>query len=185
MTAAAERIMRAAGGLFYENGIHAVGMEGIATAAGVTKKTIYDRFGSKDALIEAYLAARAARWHDWLLGGLEQASPDPVDRLLATFDALGTWLEREPRRGCGFVNACAELTAPADPGRRVAVAEKAWMLALFTQLARDLSARTPDQLARQLFMLHEGAVIAYAIAGDDAAVATARDAAATLIASAP
>jgi AcrR family transcriptional regulator len=184
MTPGAQRILDAAGRLFYDEGINATGMEAIAAAAGVTKKTIYDRFGSKDALIEAYLAARAERWHAWLLAALDEIPQDPVERLLATFDALDGWLRREKRRGCGFVNARAELTDPRSRGRRVAEAEKAWMIELMTGLARDTSAAAPDVLARQLFMLQEGAIVAFAMTDDDGAIATAREAAATLIESA-
>jgi AcrR family transcriptional regulator len=181
MTPGAQRVLDAAGRLFYEQGIHATGMEAIADAAQVTKKTIYDRFGSKDALIEAYLRARSERWRAWLLASLEQAPPDPVERLLATFDALGSWLRREKRRGCGFVNARAELTDHHHPGRRVAEAEKAWLLELLTTLARSAPVSAPDELARELFMLHEGAVVAFTMVGDDGATDAARDAAAALI----
>jgi AcrR family transcriptional regulator len=184
MTPGAERVLDAAGRLFYEQGINATGMEAIAEAAGVTKKTIYDRFGSKDALVEAYLRARAGRWHAWLLGELDRAPADPANRLLATFDALGGWLRRDKRRGCGFVNARAELTDPRNPGHRVAEAEKAWMLDLMTGLARRTGARAPRELARQLFMLHEGAIVSFTMTGDDRATATARKAAAVLIESA-
>jgi AcrR family transcriptional regulator len=182
MTPGAERILDAAGRLFYEAGINTTGVEAIAEAAGVTKKTIYDRFGSKDALIEAYLAARRERWHTWLLAALERTPEDPIERLLATFDALGSWLRGEERRGCGFVNARAELADPAHPGRRVAEAEKAWMLELLTDLSRRAPVSAPDELARELFILHEGAVVAFTMLGDDLATAAAREAAAVLIA---
>jgi AcrR family transcriptional regulator len=182
MTPAAERILDAAASLFYEQGINATGVEAIAEAAQVTKKTIYDRFGSKEALIEAYLRARAERWHAWLLAGLERAPADPVERLLATFDALGGWLRGEERRGCGFVNARAELARQGHPGQRVAEEEKAWMLELLTTLSREAQVRAPEGLAKELFMLHEGAVVAFTMLGDDSATATAREAAAALIA---
>jgi AcrR family transcriptional regulator len=181
MTPAAERILDAAGRLFYEQGINATGVEAIAEAAQVTKKTIYDRFGSKDALIEAYLTARGERWHAWLLAVLARAPADPVEQLLATFDALGSWLRREKRRGCGFVNARAELAEPGHPGRAVAEAEKAWMLELLRTLSSDAQVSAPHELARELFMLHEGAVVAFTMLGDDRAIAAAREAAAALI----
>ena len=180
-TPAGERILTTAGRLFYEDGIHAVGMEAIAESAGVTKKTIYDRFGSKDRLIEAYLRARSERWRAWLLDEVERAPDDPVARLLATFDALGSWLKNDGRRGCAFVNARAELTEPGNPGRRVAEEEKAWLLGYLTRLAGETSAGAPDLLAKQLFMLHEGAVVAHATVADDGATESARDAAAALI----
>lgn len=82
MTPAAERILSAAGTLFYRHGIRAVGVESIAEAADTTKKTIYDRFGSKDGLIVAYLHRRSLRWRTLVLDviadkavGAEQSSP--------------------------------------------------------------------------------------------------------------
>lgn len=183
MTPAGERILRTASDLFYARGIHATGVETIAQEAGVTKKTIYDCFGSKDALIEAYLTARAQRWHRWLDDTVE-AEADSAKRLLAAFDALESWSRQERRHGCAFVNACAELTAPEHPGRRVSQKEKASMIDFFKALAAQAGAAQPGELARQLFMLHEGANIAYAITADDTAFQTARDAAATLIATA-
>jgi hypothetical protein len=105
-----------------------------------------------------------------------------VQRLLATFDALGGWLRGEKRRGCGFVNARAELANQGHPGRRVAEDEKAWMLELLTTLSREARVSAPKGLAKELFMLHEGAVVAFTMLGDDSATATAREAAAALIA---
>ncbi len=181
LTPAGERILRSASELFYARGIQAIGVDAIARAASVTKKTIYDCFGSKDALIERYLTARAGRWHRWLDDAVD-AEQDAAERLLGAFDALDSWMRREGGHGCAFVNACAELTASEHPGRLVSQREKAWMLGFFQTLAREAGARQPDDLARQLFMLHEGAIVAYAITADDTACATARDAAAALIA---
>ena len=53
-----ERIISAASRLFYSEGIRAVGVDAVAEKAGVTKKTLYYHFKSKDDLITAYLAAR-------------------------------------------------------------------------------------------------------------------------------
>ncbi len=175
LTPAAQKILTAAAELFYTRGLHAVGVESIAAAAGVTKKTIYDRFGSKEALVAAYLNDRSERWQRWLSDALEQAPTDR--RLLAPFDALDTWLAHQPRRGCAFVNAAAELPTTDQHGRRVADREKQAMRNLFTRLAEEAKQPHPETLGAQLYMLHEGATIAYALTGDDTAVATARSAA--------
>lgn len=182
LTPAARRILSAAAELFYARGIHAVGVDAIAAAAGVTKKTIYDRFGSKEALVAAYLAERAERWQKWLRRYIEDAASD--QRLLAPFDALEAWMsQQQPRRGCAFINACAELPNANEAGRQVADAEKRTMRELFTRLADEATVSEPDTLGTQLFILHEGATVAYALTGDDAAIAAARQAAARLITS--
>lgn len=71
-------------------------MDALAAAAGVTKKTLYDRFGSKDRLVAAYLAERDARWRAWLAGAVGPGGPR--EQVLRVLDALGEWLEREPAR---------------------------------------------------------------------------------------
>ncbi|MGW3467797.1 TetR/AcrR family transcriptional regulator [Saccharopolyspora sp. NPDC000995] len=96
--------------LFYRQGIHAVGVEAIAAGAGVTKKTLYARFGSKDQLVTAYLVERDQRWRVWLQRWVTESAGPPREKLLAVFDALDAWMDRADFRGCGFVNALA------DPG---------------------------------------------------------------------
>ena len=122
LTPAGRRILNAAGELFYTQGINAIGVDTIARTAGVTKKTLYDRFGSKEALVAAYLTDRRQRWQAWLEDCLEPLSP--ADRPLGVFDSLHSWLEQAPRRGCAFVNAAAEL-ATSGQDREVVIAEKA------------------------------------------------------------
>ncbi|MBV8943157.1 MAG: TetR/AcrR family transcriptional regulator [Solirubrobacterales bacterium] len=180
LTPAGRRILNAASELFYTQGINAIGVETIARTAGVTKKTLYDRFSSKEALVAAYLTERRQRWQEWLEDSLEPLAP--AARPLGVFDSLHSWLEQAPRRGCAFVNAAAELTTN-DTGRDVVMAEKAWMRDLYTRLVAETGRSTRDakRLGAQLFMLHEGANVAYVLNGDDTAVATARAAAETLL----
>src|SRR5215210_1289327 len=109
MTPVGERLAESAGRLFYAHGIRGVGVELIAADAGTTKKTLYDRFGSKDALVALYLRRRAERWQTAVLTHLaEHASEPGAQRALAVFDALEGWLD-EQWRGCAFVNAYAEI----------------------------------------------------------------------------
>src|SRR4051794_31997772 len=92
MTPAARRALAAAGRLFYERGIHAVGVDLIAAQAGVTKKTLYDRFGSKDQIVVEYLADRDERWRARLAERLD-ACPSPRGRVLAVFDVSREWMD--------------------------------------------------------------------------------------------
>jgi AcrR family transcriptional regulator len=158
-------------------------VDAIAAAAGVTKKTVYDQFGSKDALVVAYLAARDERWRCHVDAYVEREPAGSAARVLATYDALGDWMERENARGCAFVNAAAEL-APGHPALGVVRGEKRWLRETYATLAAEAGARDPGRLGAELAILHEGAVVAYSLAGDPAAARTARDAAAALLAAA-
>ena len=99
MTPAARRALEAAARLFYERGIHAVGVDLIAAEAGVTKKTLYDRFGSKEQIVVEYLADRDERWRTFLAQRLDAARPASAARVLAVFDASRVWTEENSPEG--------------------------------------------------------------------------------------
>lgn len=183
LTPGARRILDVASELFYWRGIHAVGVDTIAAESGVTKRTLYDRFGSKDGLIKAYLEARDRRWRDLITSRLDATPTDPVQRVLVPFHVLPDWLTRSSwgSRGCSFVNAFAELPEPDHPGRQVVVAEKKWLRDLFRGLLVEAGASEPDTLAGQLLSLHEGAIVSYSIADESTAATAARAAAETLV----
>lgn len=183
LTPGARRILEVASELFYWRGIHAVGVDTIAAESGVTKRTLYDRFGSKDALVTAYLRVRDRRWRELVLAALDSAGTDPVARALAPFDVLPDWLAPSSR-GCSFVNAFAELPDPDHPARRLVVDEKTWLRDLFRELLAEAEVPDADLLAAQLLNLHEGAIVSHSIVGEEAAASTARAAAETLVAAA-
>ena len=168
LTPAGERLLDAASELFYRRGIRAVGVDLVAETAGTTKKTLYDRFGSKDELVALYLRRRARRWQSFLFPYVQESGPDGV---LAVFDALAAWL-REQGRGCAFVNAYAEVGGTGHPAESVIRAEKDWMRHVFVALACDAS------LGAELHLLYEGAMVAHTAGGREDAVPTARAAAA-------
>lgn len=180
MTPAAMRILAAADELFYARGITAVGVDAIAEHAGATKRTLYDRFTSKERLVALYLERRDARWRAQVEAAIA-ASPDAVGAVTAPFDALDDWM-RDADRGCAFVNALAELPDPAHPGHRVAVASKEWLRSRFATLAETAGVQRPRDLAARLLLLHEGVLAMHALPGD--AMATARDLAHELVAGA-
>jgi AcrR family transcriptional regulator len=175
-----ERLIDTASRLFYERGIRSVGVELIAEDAGTTKKTLYDRFGSKDGLVVLYLGRRAALWQHRALAHLaEHPEPGP-ERILSVFDALAGWLDRQ-ERGCAFVNAFAEVGGTDHPALPLIRAEKAWMRELFTALADEAAYDDSDRLGAQLHLLYEGAVVALTAGDEPDAVAHARAAAASLL----
>lgn len=171
LTPAGERLLDAASELFYRRGIRAVGVDLVAEAAGTTKKTLYDRFGSKDALVALYLRRRARRWRTFLVARLPATGPD---RALVVYDALGAWL-RDQDRGCAFVNAYAEVGGTGQPAEAVIRAEKEWMHRVFVTLTGD------EALGAELHLLYEGATVIHTAGGRADAVPAARAAAARLL----
>ncbi|MFI1459584.1 TetR/AcrR family transcriptional regulator [Nocardia carnea] len=179
LTPAAQRILDTAAELFYTRGIHAVGVDTIAAESGVTKRTLYDRFGSKDGLLVTYLEQRDRRWRTLIETRLADRT-DPVERILTPFDVMPEWLP-DNSRGCSFINAFAELPEPDHPGRQVIVAEKTWLYELFDQLLAEAGAADHETVAVQLLSLHEGAIISYSITERRDAAAAVRTAAVQLI----
>ncbi|WP_077530311.1 TetR/AcrR family transcriptional regulator [Vreelandella utahensis] len=182
LTPAAERILEAASDLFYWHGIRAVGMEAIAKAAGVTKKTIFDRFGSKDTLIVEYLRRRDRRWRRRMLEVLDQVSEEhPEHKLLATFDALSAWVRDENPRGCAFINAYSEIGDREHPAMDVITGQKQWLIGLLRELADAAGARDPEALTSKLMVLHEGITVMNSIQLSADPIGAGRDAAVTVI----
>mgnify|MGYP001220208658 CR=1 FL=1 len=161
LTPAAERVLATASALFYAHGLHAVGVDRIAEESGVTKKTLYERFGSKDGLVLAYLKRREDQWRNHLEHCLEEHPEAGTDRVLAVFDAADLWYTGRSTKGCSAVNARAEA-GPEDAGQSIPVevtAQKTWMLRRFCQLCTEAGLADPELLARQLLLLLEGALV--------------------------
>lgn len=181
-TPAAEKILRAASEMFYREGIRAVGVDAIAAGAGVTKKTLYERFGSKDELVAAYLRARDERYRGWLVGFVMRRGGSAKERLLSTFDALGGWIESGNTRGCGFVNAAVELREEGNPARAAVMEQKGWLHNYLAGLAAEAGAADPEVLADQLQILHEGVSVADSLGMPADAARKARRIAESLVA---
>ncbi|MCH8505039.1 MAG: TetR/AcrR family transcriptional regulator [Ectothiorhodospiraceae bacterium] len=168
-----QRILQSCDQLFYQQGIQAVGVDAISAHAGISKRTLYNHFPSKDALIAAYLARRASPVPD------SDAPPD--QQILKAFDWLGRWLESDGFRGCPFANAAAELADPAHPARRVAAAYKGERQAWFEAQLERLGVPDPGLLALQLMGLVEGAITTAVVQGRPEAGRAAGEAAKTLL----
>lgn len=183
-TVAGEKILVTASRLFYERGIRGVGVDLIADEAGVTKKTLYDRFGSKDELVAAYLVRRRERWTAWFEERLARrvaAGARPgADRVLAALEIAEEWAGQN-LRGCAFVNAHAEIGGIEHPGNAVVLADKRHMLGVFTDLLRESGQPGADRLGAQVHLLYEGAMIAHTTGAQPDAFATARAAARALL----
>ena len=177
-----ERIISAASRLFYSEGIRAVSVDAVAEKAGLTKRTLYYHFRSKDDLVAAYLAARDQpnlalfkRWFDEAEGGLP-AKVQAIFRQLARNASHPKW------KGCGFLRTSAELAnLPGHPAIRIGAAHKkkfeAWLFAVFAEAGIGGASR----LARQILLLLDGSFAVVQLHRDPSYMETAGEAAFSLV----
>jgi AcrR family transcriptional regulator len=166
------RILETADRLFYLQGIRAVGVDTIAAEIGISKRTLYNHFPSKDALIEAYLEGRFT--------AAPASDKPPVEQILGTFDRLERGFASKRFRGCPFVNAVAELGAEDKPVKKIATRFKESRRLWFRDLLLQLGVDDPEGLATQLTLLVDGA-IAQDLVRDDPSMARAAKAAARVL----
>ncbi len=169
---ARERLLAAANELFYDEGIHTVGIDRVIERAGVAKASLYNTFGSKDELVRSYLHERHEARRRRIEGKLAAAAT-PRARLLAVYDALAEAFADPGFHGCAFVNASAEAR-PGSPVTAVVDEYRDWVRSLFVELARDAGAPNPEQLGARLVLLYDGASIAARMDNRLDAAATAR-----------
>jgi AcrR family transcriptional regulator len=172
---AREKLIDAAGELFYAQGLTATGVDTVARHAGVSKPTLYAHFPSKGHLVTAVLRRRHERRVGELTDWLAPVA-DARQRLLAVFGWLAEYYGRDGARGCAFVNAAAELPDPGDPGRVAAQQEKDWLLDVMTAMAAEAGLARPDRLASQLLLLIDGVAGRVVVQGHSAASAALADA---------
>jgi AcrR family transcriptional regulator len=180
---ARERLLAAASELFYQEGVHTVGVDRVVERAGVAKATLYTLFGNKDGLVRAYLTARHDRGRERMTRELAARFHSPRERLLGVFEVQGLSFTEPGFRGCAFVGANAE----ASPGTGVDDVTdnyRSWVRSLFLDLAQEAGAADPEQLAQQLVLLYDGAGISAWMDHDPSAATAARTVAAALIDSA-
>ena len=177
-----ERIISAASKLFYSEGIRAVSVDAVAEKAGLTKRTLYYHFRSKDDLVAAYLEARDQpnlalfkRWFD-------EADGELPAKVQAIFDHLARNAGHPKWKGCGFLRTSAELAnLPGHPAIKIGAAHKkkfeAWLRATFEQARIANAAR----LARQILLLLDGSFAVVQLHRDPSYMGTAGEAAFSLV----
>jgi AcrR family transcriptional regulator len=184
MKTAREKLLATATKLFYTHGINAVGIDEIVRQSGVTKMTLYKHFRSKDRLAEAFLEEIYKQWSTWFSGRVAQRSAKakkPEDRVLAIFDALQDWFETPGFRGCPFINTVSEITDRNHPARKIAVAFKSTLVDMIRAALEPLG-RNSTELAVQLLMLMDGAIVRATMTDSAQPAKIARKAAARLLA---
>ena len=182
---ARQQLLEAAARRFYADGVAATGIDTITAEAGVAKMSLYNNFASKADLVRAYLEARHEEWLGLYRRRLDQAD-GPREGVLAVFDAYADHAEQAYEhgfRGCGLLNAAAELPA-GDPGRAVVRAHKEEVEDLMAGHLNELLRSRPAEaraLAEHLSFLLEGAVARAGLEGDSTRLHHARQLASALL----
>lgn len=177
-----ERILHAALDLFYEHGIHAIGLDRVLAEVGLTKTTFYNHFPSKDDLVLEVVKLR----DEWELACfkkevIERGEYDPKGMLLAMFDALDSWFNDPDYRGCLFISACAEFPSHRHPVHRAAAGHYLKAEADIAGMAKAAGVADPEAFARRWVVLLEGALTYRMVTGEDDAARLARPVAEALL----
>lgn len=171
-----ERILETADRLFYLQGIRAVGVDTVAAEIGISKRTLYNHFPSKDDLIAAYLQRRFVP--------IPESRKSPVEQILGSFDRLERGFASNSLHGCPFVNAVAEVGATDPQTRKIAKAFKESRRGWFFDLLIRLGVADAEALATQLVILVDGAIVQDLVRKDATLARAAKEAARVLLANA-
>ena len=169
-----DKILKTAEELIYQNGIHAMGMDLLVKTSGVARKSIYRHFANKEDVASAALTERDERWMQWFRTESDKGKT-PQERILNMFTVLKSWFESDGFRGCAFINTAGEVGDPEDPVRQIAKMHKQKLLDYALELAEQLNVEHPEDLARQLLILLEGAITMSYVMGDGSAADNAQD----------
>ena len=178
-----EHILSVAHRLFYGAGVRAVSLDTIAAEAGVTKRTIYYHFRSKEELVEAYMQANDEPTLQFIRQAYEGAQGTVAERIAQVFGAHAALACRPRWKGCGVLRTSVELIdAPGHPALKLGRSHKKrledWLAALFDEALGPDRARA---LAQEIVVIHDGALAVVLLHRDAAYFEVAGRAARTLI----
>jgi AcrR family transcriptional regulator len=176
---ARERLLTAADRLFYEEGVHTVGIDRVLEESGVAKGSLYYNFTGKDDLVRTYLENRHAAWAARIDDHMATVRTHTA-KILAVFDALAELFAQPDFRGCAFINAAAE--AASGSAEDLATKDfRTWLHELFGTLVTQAGYTDPDALTQQLVLLYDGSNISAQLDNNARAALAARNAAASLL----
>lgn len=154
---ARNRLLDAAGRLFYAEGIHAVGVDRVIAEADVAKATLYAHFAAKEELVAAYLARQSQRWVDAVQARAKSFEVESVAAALSPFDILAERVAAPGYRGCPFINAAAEFPGPGSVTKEISVHRRR-VRAMFSNLRAE--AEGDGALTSALVVVYDGAMSA-------------------------
>ena len=176
------RILKSAYSLFRQQGFTRVSVDAIAERAGVTKRTVYYHFKSKDDIVAEVLTDQ----HDYLLRQFQDwagsVNQTPVQIVKNLFTRLHEWADSETYLGSGFTRIATELAdRPGHPARKAASSHKRlveqWLAGQFAKAGCINS----QIRARSIMTLIEGSMILALIHSDTSYIRSAGETACDLM----
>ena len=160
------RLIDAATRLFYEEGIHAVGVDRVIEEAGVTRATLYKQFGGKENLVLAYLGNEDEMLRA-MFAEAGSAVTDPDDLLVAVIDGIAADIRQRHTRGCPFINAAAEYPDADGAVRRLIDEHREWFRATLQAVADAAGLERPEEVAASLVLLRDAALVGGYLDGEN------------------
>ncbi|WP_300088003.1 TetR/AcrR family transcriptional regulator [uncultured Nitrosomonas sp.] len=179
-----EKILLTARRLFCQVGIHATGIARIIEESGVSRRSLYTHYGSKENLLKAVFEAEASIWFHWFDHDLPQMECPPTERILALFDLMQDWFESEIFYGCVFINAVAEHEKCNSWIQEIANGYKAQFTAGLQAIVAASGVKEPEMVTEKLNLLIDGTIVTAMVTGNSEIAQIGRLAAADILRSA-
>jgi AcrR family transcriptional regulator len=160
--------------LFCEHGYHATGIDKILETAGVSKKTMYVHFRSQEELSSAALRQHDGVFRNNFMKAVEDSGDTPQKKLLAIFDIAEAWFQENNFFGCMFINAVGEYAEKDSPVRQISKQFKQLMWNYVADLAKEAEVSNYKELADEVCLLLEGAIVTAQVSSNPKAARTAR-----------
>jgi AcrR family transcriptional regulator len=155
----ADRLLDAAATLFDREGIRAVGVDRLIAEADVARASLYQNFGSKDALVVAWLSRQDEADRDRYSRAVRRDGADPLRRIRTMFELAVTSTGRRHYRGCLYVNALTEFPDQGHPIHEVITEHRRWQRTELADAARQAGAAEPDAVAERIQLLYDGGLV--------------------------
>ncbi|WP_240141346.1 TetR/AcrR family transcriptional regulator [Nitrosomonas sp. HPC101] len=161
-----EKILQTARRLFCRAGIHATGIARIIEESGVSRRSLYTHYGSKENLLKAVFEAEADIWFRWFDTDLPAIECSPVNRVLALFDLMRIWFSSEDFYGCVFINAVAEHEKSNSWIQEIANGHREKISARLQAMVAECGARDPGMVTEKLNLLIDGTIVTAMVTGN-------------------
>ncbi|MER2513892.1 MAG: TetR/AcrR family transcriptional regulator [Nitrosomonas ureae] len=161
-----EKILCTARRLFCRVGIHATGIARIIEESGVSRRSLYTHYGSKENLLKAVFEAEANMWFRWFDSDLPTMECAPIDRILALFDLMQDWFGSDDFFGCVFINAVAEHEKSNGWIQEIANGHREKINAKLQSMVAESGARDPEIVTEKLSLLIDGTIVTAMVTGN-------------------